>query len=210
MVRKKPQRIIFCDTWKYGIQILWPIRKVLLAYSHAHSFMYWLWLCHQQNTAQKSHGLHRPKPSRKWCSDVTSFPASSVGVLLPSEWNLKSQSPLPASLSPFLSLVSIVITLRPCWLWVGPHLGTHSCPRKHCCPPSLLRSFPLRSLNCWFSVWNVLLFAWLTPFLQISAQVSSLPRAFSSLLLHPLLHSLHVYFLHCTFVYLFPVTPTMT
>lgn len=166
----------------------------------------------EQNTAQKYHGLNRPKPSRKRCSDVTSFAGFSVGFLLPSEWNLKSQSPLPASLSLFLSLVPTIITpghvgfgWAPTW---APTLGPAS-TAAHLL--FLLRSFPLRPLNCCFSVWNVLLlFEWLIPFLQISAQVSSLPRGLSCLLLHPLLHFIACLFPSLPFCLLLPVTPTMT
>lgn len=190
MVREKPQRIIFCDTWKYGIQILCPIRKVLLAYSHAHCFMYWLAL-HRNHTVYTGQNLH------------------GKGVLM----SPLSQPPLWASSPPRSETWSPRV---PCpRLWVrffllcppfshSGHVGFGRALTRAPTPAPistaahllpLLRSFPLRPLNCCFSVWNVLpLSAWLTPFLQISAQVSSLPRGLSCLLLHPLLH-----FITCLF-----------
>lgn len=130
MVRKKPQRILFCDTWKYEIQVLSPISKVLLEYSHAHSFMFCLWLLSRSESLhQRSYSLHSLKPSLKKCAAITPFPTSSMGFLGLSEWNLKAQRPLPTSLTPHTSSFPRVHHRHtPVMLALGPPNQNHHRP----------------------------------------------------------------------------------
>lgn len=135
MARKTPKNNIL---WHVKIRNSDFIPKIA-SYWHSHACL---------------HVLIVALPSAKHCTEITRstgqtftemvfwcHPLPSLWVSSP-EWNLKSQSPLPALWVHFFPCVhqdtsSVMLALGgPTWHPL--------CPRKHCCPPALVQGLSLR------------------------------------------------------------------